>query len=49
MSPITQRGSPYEIGIVLVFGVLIALKGVFHYRDQTPRKEQIYGTKINAK
>ncbi|KAI5370118.1 hypothetical protein Slin15195_G009960 [Septoria linicola] len=49
MSPITQRGSPYEIGIVLVFGALIALKGIFHYRDQPNRKERMYGTKISAK
>lgn len=49
MSPLTQRGSPYEIGILVVFGILIGLKGIYHYRDQPNRKERIYGTKINAK
>ena len=49
MSPLTQRGSPYEIGILIVFGILIGLKGIYHYRDQPNLKERIYGTKINAK
>lgn len=49
MSPLTQRGSPYEIGIVLTFGILIALKGIFHYRDQPSRKERMYGKNLTAK